>query len=102
MDEEQRHEFLRVYGHTLRQHRLLDKQKARKANLPLWRREKKAHSKVRRIPSSGWRTHNADIDNNEAALGRMREDYARYEAVVRRDKDGIPVNNLTIDTLQPH
>ena len=28
----------------------------------------------------------------------MKADVARYEAVVRRDKDGNPLNNLTIDT----
>ena len=39
-----------------------------------------------------------DIANNEAAIGRMKADVARYEAVVRRDKDGNPINNLTIDT----
>ena len=39
-----------------------------------------------------------DIANNEAAIGRMKADVARYEAVVRRDKDGNPLNNLTIDT----
>ena len=39
-----------------------------------------------------------DIANNEAAIERMKADHARYEAVVQRDKDGNPVNNLTIDT----
>ena len=39
-----------------------------------------------------------DIANNEAAIERMKADYARYESVVQRDKDGNPVNNLTIDT----
>ena len=39
-----------------------------------------------------------DIANNEAAIGRMKEDAARYQSVVQRDKDGNPVNNLTIDT----
>ena len=39
-----------------------------------------------------------DIANNEAAIGRMKEDAARYASVVQRDKDGNPVNNLTIDT----
>ncbi len=28
----------------------------------------------------------------------MKEDAARYQSVVQRDKDGNPVNNLTIDT----
>ena len=39
-----------------------------------------------------------DIANNEAAIGRMKEDAARYASVVQRDKDGNPVNSLTIDT----
>ena len=39
-----------------------------------------------------------DIANNEAAMERMKADVARYEAVVRRDNDGNPLNNLTIDT----
>ena len=39
-----------------------------------------------------------DISNNEAAIERMKADHARYEAVVQRDKEGNPVNNLTIDT----
>ena len=38
-----------------------------------------------------------DIANNEAAIERMKADYARYEAVVQRDKDGNPVNNLKLD-----
>lgn len=39
-----------------------------------------------------------DIANNETAIERMKADHARYEAVVQRDKEGNPVNNLTIDT----
>lgn len=39
-----------------------------------------------------------DIANNEAAIERMKADHTRYEAVVQRDKDGNPLNNLTIDT----
>ena len=27
----------------------------------------------------------------------MKADYARYEAVVQRDKDGNPVNSLVLD-----
>ena len=76
---------------------LLDKAKLEKRIAAL-EGEKKAHSKGKADSEFRLRTITHDIDNNEAALGRMREDYARYEAVVRRDKDGIPVNNLTIDT----
>ena len=39
-----------------------------------------------------------DIANNEAAIMRMKEDYAKFSAVVQKDKDGNPINNLTIDT----
>ncbi len=38
-----------------------------------------------------------DIANNEAAISRMKEDAARYQSVVQRDKDGNPVNNLILD-----
>ena len=76
---------------------LLDKAKLEKRIAAL-EGEKKAHSKGKADSEFRLRTITHDIDNNEAALGRMREDYARYEAVVRQDKDGIPVNNLTIDT----
>ena len=41
-----------------------------------------------------------DITNNEAAIARMKEDATRYQSVVQRDKDGNPVNNLTIDTCR--
>ncbi len=39
-----------------------------------------------------------DIANNEAAIARMKEDATRYQSVVKRDKDGNPINSLTIDT----
>ena len=38
-----------------------------------------------------------DIANNEAAISRMKEDAARYQSVVQRDKDGNPVNSLILD-----
>ena len=38
-----------------------------------------------------------DIANNEAAISRMKEDVARYQSVVQRDKDGNPVNSLKLD-----
>ena len=38
-----------------------------------------------------------DITNNEAAISRMKEDAARYQSVVQRDKDGNPVNSLKLD-----
>lgn len=39
-----------------------------------------------------------DIANNEAAIERMKADWERYDRVVQRDKEGNPINNLTIDT----
>ena len=76
---------------------LLEKAKLEKRIASL-ESERKAHNKG--ISDSKFRyqivTH--DIANNEAAIERMKADVARYEAVVRRDKDGNPVNNLTIDT----
>ncbi len=76
---------------------LLDKAKLEKRIAAL-ESERKAHSKG--IADSKFRlqTITHDIANNEAAISRMKEDAARYQSVVQRDKDGNPVNNLTIDT----
>ncbi len=76
---------------------LLEKAKLEKRIAAL-ESERKAHNKG--ISDSKFRlqTISHDIANNEAAIGRMKEDAARYAAVVQRDKDGNPVNNLTIDT----
>lgn len=41
-----------------------------------------------------------DIANNEAAIMRMKEDYVKFSAVVQRDKDGNPVNNLMLDNCK--
>lgn len=38
------------------------------------------------------------IANHEAAIKRMKADWERYDKVVQCDKDGNPINNLTIDT----
>ena len=59
---------------------------------------RKAHNKGISDSRSRYQTVTHDIANNEAAIERMKADNARYEAVVQRDKDGNPVNNLTIDT----
>ena len=59
---------------------------------------RKAHNKGISDSRFRYQTITHDIANNEAAIGRMKADVARYEAVVRRDKDGNPLNNLTIDT----
>ena len=76
---------------------LLEKAKLEKRIASL-ESERKAHNKG--ISDSKFRhqTITHDIANNEAAIERMKADAARYEAVVRRDKDGNPLNNLTIDT----
>ena len=76
---------------------LLDKAKLEKRIAAL-ESERKAHNKG--ISDSKFRlqTISHDIANNEAAISRMKEDAARYQSVVQRDKDGNPVNNLTIDT----
>ena len=76
---------------------LLDKAKLEKRIAAL-ESERKAHNKG--ISDSKFRlqTISHDIANNEAAISRMKEDAARYASVVQRDKDGNPVNNLTIDT----
>ncbi len=59
---------------------------------------RKAHNKGISDSRSRYQTVTHDIANNEATIERMKADNARYEAVVQRDKDGNPVNNLTIDT----
>ena len=76
---------------------LLEKAKLEKRIAAL-ESERKAHNKG--ISDSKFRlqTISHDIANNEAAIIRMKEDAARYQSVVQRDKDGNPVNNLTIDT----
>lgn len=76
---------------------LLEKAKLEKRIAAL-ESERKAHNKG--ISDSKFRlqTISHGIANNEAAISRMKEDAARYASVVQRDKDGTPVNNLTIDT----
>ena len=76
---------------------LLEKAKLEKRIAAL-ESERKAHNKG--ISDSKFRlqTISHDIANNEAAISRMKEDVSRYASVVQRDKDGNPVNNLTIDT----
>ena len=76
---------------------LLEKAKLEKRIAAL-ESERKAHNKGISDSKFRYQTVTHDIANNEAAIERMRADVARYEAVVRRDKDGNPLNNLTIDT----
>ena len=76
---------------------LLEKAKLEKRIASL-ESERKAHNKGISDSKFRYQTITHDIANNEAAIERMKADAARYEAVVRRDKDGNPLNNLTIDT----
>ena len=76
---------------------LLEKAKLEKRIAAL-ESERKAHNKGISDSKFRYQTITHDIANNEAAIERMKADAARYEAVVRRDKDGNPLNSLTIDT----
>ena len=76
---------------------LLEKAKLEKRIAAL-ESERKAHNKGISDSKFKLQTISHDIANNEAAISRMKEDAERYQSVVQRDKDGNPVNNLTIDT----
>ena len=76
---------------------LLEKAKLEKRIAAL-ESERKAHSKGISDSKFRYQTITHDIANNEAAIERMKTDAARYESVVKRDKEGNPLNNLTIDT----
>ena len=76
---------------------LLDKAKLEKRIAAL-ESERKSFNKGRGDSEFKLQTITHDIANNEAAIERMRADWERYDKVVQRDKDGNPINNLTIDT----
>ncbi len=76
---------------------LLEKAKLEKRIASL-ESERKAHNKGISDSKFRYQTITHDIANNEAAIERMKADVVRYEAVVMRDKDGNPLNNLTIYT----
>ena len=76
---------------------LLEKAKLEKRIAAL-ESERKAHNKGISDSKFRYQTITHDIANNEAAIEMMKADAARYEAVVKRDKEGNPINNLTIDT----
>ena len=76
---------------------LLEKAKLEKRIASL-ESERKAHNKGISDSKFRYQTITHDIANNEAAIERMKADVVRYEAVVMRDKNGNPLNNLTIDT----
>lgn len=76
---------------------LLEKAKLEKRIASL-ESERKSFGKGRGDSEYRLQTITHDIANNEATIERMKADYARYEAVVQRDSEGNPINNLTIDT----
>ena len=76
---------------------LLDKAKLEKRIAAL-ESERKSFNKGRGDSEFKLQTITHDIANNEAAVERMKADWERYDKVVQRDKEGNPVNNLTIDT----
>ena len=76
---------------------LLDKAKLEKRIAAL-ESERKSFNKGRGDSEFKLQTITHDIANNEAAIERMKADWERYDKVVQRDKEGNPVNNLTIDT----
>ena len=76
---------------------LLDKAKLEKRIAAL-ESERKSFNKGRGDSEFKLQTLTHDIANNEAAIERMKADWERYDKVVQRDKEGNPINNLTIDT----
>ena len=78
---------------------LLEKAKLEKRIASL-ESERKSFGKGRADSESKLQMITHDIANNEAIIAQMKADYARYEAVVQRDKDGNPINNLTIDSCR--
>ncbi len=76
---------------------LLDKAKLEKRIAAL-ESERKSFNKGRGDSEFKLHTITHDIANNEAAIERMKADWERYDKVVQRDKEGNPINNLTIDT----
>ena len=75
---------------------LLEKAKLEKRIAAL-ESERKSFNKGRGDAEFRLQTISHDIANNEAAIARMKDDFARYEKVVNRDKDGNPENALRID-----
>ncbi len=78
---------------------LLEKAKLEK-RIASMESERKSFGKGRADSESKLQMITHDIANNEAIIAQMKADCARYQEVVQRDKDGNPVNNLTIDTCQ--
>ena len=78
---------------------LLEKAKLEKRIASL-ESERKSFGKGRGDAEFRLKTVRNDIANNEATIAKMKEDSAKYENVVKRDKDGNPENALRIDGCQ--
>ncbi len=78
---------------------LLDKAKLEKRIAAL-ESERKSFNKGKNDSQFRLNTILHDIQNNEAAITRMKADYDKYSAAVQRDKDGNPINNLTLDACK--
>ena len=76
---------------------LLDKAKLEK-RIAASESERKSFNKGRGDAEFRLQTITHDIANNEATISLMKADWERYSKVVQRDKEGNPINNLTIDT----
>ena len=78
---------------------LLEKAKLEKRIAAL-ESERKSFNKGRGDAEFRLQTITHDIANNEATIGLMKADWERYTKVAQRDKEGNPINNLTIDTCK--
>ena len=75
---------------------LLDKAKLEKRIASL-ESERKSHSKGRADSQSRLDSISDEIGRLEIFASKMKDDYARYEGVVRRDDVGNPLAGLTLD-----
>ena len=75
---------------------LLDKAKLEKRIASL-ESERKSHSKGRADSQSRLDSISDEIGRLEIFASKMKDDYARYEGVVRRDDAGNPLAGLTLD-----
>ena len=78
---------------------LLDKAKLEKRIAAL-ESERKSFNKGRGDAEFRLQTITHDIANNEVTIGLMKADWEKYSKVVQRDKEGNPINNLTVDTCK--
>ena len=78
---------------------LLDKAKLEKRITAL-EGERKAHNKSIGDAKAKLQSTIHDVAGNKTIIARMKEDLARYEAVVRRDEKGNVINNLTLDRCE--